>query len=198
MSKVNKYKGMPNGAKGKYETLNIRKKLMAVRGWAAMGLNDKLIAEKLDVSQQTILNWKNNHPEFEAALFRDRSQIEGELVNSAIKQSLGFYYTETTAVKLKKEWYDQMGKKNTDERIEIVEVEKYAKPNGFMTQFMVQTFMPGDFKNIEFSGVVIGKLEDYFGSEKKEIKKGAEIYEVDSDTDNREKEELMGGEQEEE
>lgn len=184
------------GKKSLYDTMGIMKKIKSINGWVAIGDTDKMVAEKLGVTPQTISNWKNKHPEFAKALAKRRNQTEGELVNSAIQQAKGFYYTEQTAIKLKKEWYDMNNKKNSEERVELIDVEKYARPNGFIMQFLLQNFLPANFKNTTYAQITGSKLEDYFSGEDKDAK--GEEDENNGSTDNNKEKATLGEEPEKE
>jgi len=123
----------------KWMELDMPSKLEAVTGWAKQGSTNEEIAKMLGVSLAVLYDWKNKYPEFKEAIKKGKVVADGELLNSAFLQSTGFRYTEEQAIKVK------CGK--DQERIEIVEVEKFMPPNPTMSIFMLKNRLPEQYKD---------------------------------------------------
>lgn len=84
----------------------------------ALGATDEEVADFFDVSSRTIYRWKNIYPEFCQALKAGKDAADERVVRSLYQQATGYYYTEKEAIKVKDGQHV--------ERVEVVEVEKYA------------------------------------------------------------------------
>ena len=162
MTTKSKKKGRPS----KYETLNIVKQLKTIRGWAIGGFYDKQIAAKLGITAETMLQWKKTYPEFLYALETGRDPAKANLTNSAYDQAIGYHYKELLPMKLK-DITTIAGKTFSIEKVEMIEVTKYSKPDGNMTRFLMQNWMPEEYKNVSYVNAK-GKLEDFFNNKKGE------------------------------
>ena len=107
---------MPRASK--YETY-VKPHLEDIRKWV-LDLNERQIAEKLGITQQSLEKYKKEHPELKEALIQGRKDLVIDLKDSLRRKARGFYYTETkTTIK------DDNGKK-----VEVIEKhEKYAQPD---------------------------------------------------------------------
>ena len=123
----------------KWDELDMPSKLEAVTGWAKQGATNEELSKMLGISCKLFYEWQNKHSEFREAIKKGKEVSNGELLNSAFKQSTGFYYTEEQAIKVK------CGK--DQERIEIVEVEKFMPPNPTMSIFMLKNRLPEQYKD---------------------------------------------------
>jgi transposase len=56
----------------------------------------------LGVSEATLYRWKGSYPEFREALRVGAREANGEVLNSAFQQSVGYYALQREAMKLKK------------------------------------------------------------------------------------------------
>ena len=66
--------------------------------WAACGKTEVEIADKLEVSPATITNWKNEHPEFLAALKNGKELPDDQVERSLFERAIG--YVNKNAVKI--------------------------------------------------------------------------------------------------
>jgi len=63
--------------------------------WMAQaGLTDKQIADELDVTEQTINNWKTDHPEFFESLKKGKNIPDAEVESALLRRAKGFTYQE--------------------------------------------------------------------------------------------------------
>lgn len=97
----------------------VKPHLKDIRKWV-LDLNERQIAEKLGITQQSLEKYKKEHPELKEALIQGRKDLVIDLKDSLRRKARGFYYTETkTTIK------DDNGKK-----VEVIEKhEKYAQPD---------------------------------------------------------------------
>lgn len=84
---------------------------------ALLGYIDAEIAAELGISTSTLYNWKRKYPQFAAAIASGGKTVNIRVVNALLSRAEGGYVTETKALKLRDE--------NGNERIEIVEVQRY-------------------------------------------------------------------------
>ncbi len=140
------------GRKPLWDTLNMPSKLDSVRGWAMQGSLDKEIAEMLGISLKTFYDWKKQYPQFAHALKKGKHISNGELLNSAFQQSVGFMYIENVPVKVKSfDWFTNPETNQAElkqvEKVEVVPVERYAPPNPTMNIFMLKNRLPEQYKD---------------------------------------------------
>lgn len=139
------------GRKALWDVLNMPSMLDAVKGWAMQGATDEDLAAMIGISIATFYEWKKKYAEFSEALFKGKHVANGELLNSAFRQSVGYTYIENVPVRFKtyKEFIDpDKGKvlKPVEEVI-VVPVEKHVYPNATITQFMLRNRMPEQYKD---------------------------------------------------
>lgn len=104
--------------KNKYDS-HVKPQLEEIRKWV-LDLNERQIAAKLGITQQTLEKYKREHPELKEALIKGRQDLIFELKDSLRKKARGFYYTETkTFIK------DEDGHKTKT----IEKHEKYSPPD---------------------------------------------------------------------
>lgn len=129
-----------------YCQLKIADKLDSISGWAKHGLSEAQIAKQLGVGRSTLSGWKGKHQEFALALGKGRIEADGELLNSAFEQSIGYYKVVEELVKVKTQRYDQMtGRVLVDEDYELKRYTKYFPPNPLMTRFMLTNRLPKEY-----------------------------------------------------
>ena len=101
--------------------------LILVARWSFDGATEQEIYAKLNVSESIFYKMKREQPLLKQALKKGREVVDSEVVRQLHKESIGYYYKEQSAFKLKKAWYVD-GKKHEQEEIGIAEVEKFARP----------------------------------------------------------------------
>jgi transposase-like protein len=110
---------------------DIRDKLILIQGWARDGLTDEQIANNLGIGTSTLYRWKNEHRELREALKKGKEVADREVENALYKSALGFKYKEQVVT----------NKGN------IVEVEKYEKPNTTAAIFWLKNRKPGQWRD---------------------------------------------------
>lgn len=135
------------GRKPKYEELRIAERLDSIRGWSRHGSTRKEIAEMLGVAESTLFSWMGQYPEFAEAIRAGAHEANGEILNAAFKQAVGYRERVAEIVKVKHQRYDPVAKRVlTDEEEKIVEYDKYFEPNPMITRFMLINRLPSDYK----------------------------------------------------
>lgn len=135
------------GRKPKYEELRIAERLDSIRGWARHGSTRKEIAEMLGVAESTLFSWMGQYPEFAEAIRTGAHEANGEILNAAFKQAVGYRERVAEIVKVKHQRYDPVAKRVlTDEEEKIVEYDKYFEPNPMITRFMLINRLPAAYK----------------------------------------------------
>ena len=66
--------------------------------WVRDGLTDKDLCQKIGVSPNTLIKWKNNYPEFERALSKNKEIVDYEVENALYKRAIGYKTTEAKTV----------------------------------------------------------------------------------------------------
>lgn len=96
--------------------------LLLIEGWAREGLIDKEIAQKMNVSEATLSNYKKKYPEVKEALRKGKELVDIEVENALLKKALGYNAVIQKAFKLKDIIYNENGRKISEtERIEYAE-----------------------------------------------------------------------------
>lgn len=142
------------GRGSKYNEFGISQKLKSIEGWARHGSTLAEIAQMLGVSEATLYRWKGSYPEFCEALRVGAREADGEILNSAFRQAVGYREPVTEIQKLKKIAYrpsenedgtegppeivrDAKGNPVLEDYAEAVTYEKYFEPDPKMTIFML-------------------------------------------------------------
>lgn len=67
-----------------------------ILGMAKYGLTDKQMADSLNITEQTINNWKSANTEFFESLKSIKAQSDVQVTESLFKRAIGYVYSETT------------------------------------------------------------------------------------------------------
>lgn len=127
------------GRKAKWDELGMDDRLEAVKGWALQGSTDREMMEMLGISHETFYKWKKEKTEFNDAIKAGKFESNGIVLNSAFKQTQGYYVKVTEPMKLR----DEMGA----EHIEMVTYDKFIPANSTMTLFMLKNRLPEHYKD---------------------------------------------------
>lgn len=121
-----------------------------------LGATDKDLAEFFEVCEATINNWKLDYPDFRVQLKAGKKQADMHIANKLFNRAEGARWTEETAVKVKIDHYDDLGKKiRTEEHVEIVPLQKGAAPDTTAIIFWLKNRDPKrwrDKQDLELSG----------------------------------------------
>lgn len=106
------------GRKSKYET-HVEPYLASIPEWC-MDMNEQELSEKLGISEASLNNYKQEHPELREALIQGRKKLEHELKATLRRRALGYEYVE-----VKKTIRKDGGK----DVVVIEETKKYSHPD---------------------------------------------------------------------
>lgn len=134
-------------AGGKYETLRIAERLESIRGWAMHGSTMAEIAKMLGVAESTVYKWRAEHKEFAEAVKKGANEANGEILNAAFRQAVGYVLHVVEPIKVKRQrWDDRAQRMLTDEEVVMVEYDKTIPPDPQMTRFMLINRLSADYK----------------------------------------------------
>lgn len=132
---------------GKYQALRIAERLESIRGWAMHGSTIAEIAKMLGVAESTIYKWKTEHEEFAEAIKKGATEADGEILNAAFRQAVGYVTHVIEPMKVKKQRWDERAMRVlTDEEVVMTEYDKTIPPDANMTRFMLTNRLPGHYK----------------------------------------------------
>lgn len=107
--------------------------LQTIEEWALQGMSQKDMAELLGMGYSTFRKIKQQNVALLALLKKcanQKKKLEEEQVKtveeSLYKRAIGYNYTETVPVKVKKEYFNEDGSKYTNEEVEVVKVTKHS------------------------------------------------------------------------
>lgn len=147
--------------RGKWKT--VKEKLGYVRCLKIQGLSEEEIAEKLEISKETLKKYKKEHSEFAEALSFDRFVADSMVEAALLRLATGYKIKSEKKVKLKDIHYDENGKKVEKELLEpSTEISEVA-PNLAAQTFWLKNRCPERWndaledknENSEENGVVI-------------------------------------------
>lgn len=120
--------------------------LARIQGWARDGLTMEQIAYNMNINKTTLYKWQKKSDNLTNALKVSRDSADRQVENALFKNAIGFHYTE-----------EQL----TDDG-EVVEVQKYSKPNTTAQIFWLKNRKPDEWRekqNIEHNGNVNSKID---------------------------------------
>lgn len=122
-------------AKGKYERWLEPDGLILLEGWARDGLTDAQLAEKMDIAESTLYEWKKKYPEISEALKKGKEVVDIQVENALLKRALGYSYTETRR------------EIDADGRKKVVRTEKQVLPDTTAQIFWLKNRMPEKYRD---------------------------------------------------
>ena len=114
-------------AKSKHKYWISEDGLREVSAWAAAGLVNDQIAQKMGIAASTLYDWINKYPEISEALKRQKVLPNENVINSLYQNATGYEYEEEQAFKVKIIEYSPITKQKIreEEKIEVVKVKRY-------------------------------------------------------------------------
>lgn len=114
--------------KTNYELL-VKPRLKDIEDFASNNVTERTMAKKLGVSYSSFCKYKVDNKELKEALNHGRASLVDKSWVAVQSIALGYHYTEQQTIKLKDSGFDENGKKWEVERYEVVDVERYSKPD---------------------------------------------------------------------
>ena len=127
------------GRPSKYHT-HVEPKLMLIEAWARDGLTEQQICNNLDISQESLIQYKKEYSELSEALKRGREVIDVMVENALLKAAIGYDYHE-----------EEINKATG----EIVALQRTAHPNTTALIFWLKNRKPKQWRDkheLEHSG----------------------------------------------
>jgi len=138
-------------------------KLPFIRKMVELGATDKDIAEACGVTEQTINNYKQSHPDFFESLKSWKETADGKVERSLYQRAIGYSHTETKA-------FNQQGE------IITADILKHYPPDPTSCIFWLKNRMPGEWRE---------KVSHVSATEDDVIPNRIEIVVKDSSGDNK-------------
>lgn len=132
-------------AKSKYGT-HVKPRLSEILSWVRCGMIDEDVATNLGVAYSTFRKYRDEHEELAQVLLNSKSYANGQIINALYDKAHGFVRPVKEPFKVKREYYDENGKKCTEEIIQIIEVEKYYPPEFPAQGFWLKNRLPADWQ----------------------------------------------------
>jgi len=129
----------------KYFT-HVEPKMFMIKSWARDGDTDEAIANKLEVAYSTFREYKKKYPELSALLKNNKEVADYQVVDSLHKKCVGTYVKEQRAFKCKSEWYDENGKKCSEEVVKVVDVDVFIPPDTMAMAIWLNNRMPDKWR----------------------------------------------------
>jgi|GEM_PF-349061 len=107
-----------------------------------LGAIDRDLGAFFEVTRETIVHWKKNHPAFKEAVQRGKKAADMEVAASLYQNTIDRIITTRQAIKCKEVYYDDNGKRVEKERIEVVAVEKHVPADFRCQQFWLRNRNP--------------------------------------------------------
>lgn len=140
------------GRKNWWDMLQMEDRLDAIQGWAKQGSTNEEIWTMLGISKDLFYKWQREKPEFAAAIRKGKFDSNGELLNSAFKQAMGYMVTEETQESVlmnERDWYrDEETGKIVRTKMEVTKrVTKHVQPNAATLIFMLKNRLPAEYRD---------------------------------------------------
>lgn len=132
-------------SKNKYQT-HVEPKLKLIKGWARDGLSEEQIATNLKVAYSTFRDYKKKYSALSTALKENKETADYAVKNSLFEQCLGRTVKEQKAYKVKEVYYDDAGRKCESEKVVVVDVMTYIKPDTLAMAIWLNNRLPEEFK----------------------------------------------------
>ncbi len=116
-------------AKGKYAEWLEPDGLLRIEGWARDGLTDEQIAHNMGISKDTFYKWKARFADFADALKKNKEVVDREVENALHKRAIGFKVQVNKPLKVKREYFDEYGRKCSVEEVVQAEETVYIPPD---------------------------------------------------------------------
>lgn len=150
-------------AKGKYEYWLTSEGLLKIGGWARDGLTDEQIAKNMGISRSTLNEWCKKYPDISDTLKKEKEIADIQIENALFERAKGGTHKIKKAIKVKRTFYDNMGRKCDKEEVVIAEEETYTPGDTTAQIFWLKNRLPEKWRekqNLVLEGGMNLKLED--------------------------------------
>lgn len=145
MSEDNKKPGQPTKYNKEYHPMQVMK-------YALLGLTDTQISDLFSISESTLNNWKNEHPEFLESIKKGKDEADANVASMLYKKAVGFTQKKKIPIKLK----ETINGEGSKEKVEMVEVEDYFPPDAASQFFWLKNRQSGKWRDSRVTDVTSG------------------------------------------
>lgn len=121
--------------------------MIRIRGWAQDGCTYEQIAQNIGIAYSTLCAWRERFPELSEALTRARDIADRKVENRLFDRTQGYTVKVKKAIKVKREWYDDRGKKRVEEHVEMVEEDLHIPADVKAQMFWLANRKPQEWRN---------------------------------------------------
>lgn len=134
-------------AKGKYIEWLEPDKLTLLEAWARDGLTDEDIAKKIGINRATLYEWKKKFPHINDALKKGKEVVDVIVENALLKKALGYNAIVKKAIKVKKPYFDDEGRRIDAEEVVVVEEEIHVPADTTAQIFWLKNRKPKTWRD---------------------------------------------------
>ena len=159
-------------ATGKYQKWLTPDGLMLLTAWARDGLSDEQIARKIGISRSTLSAWKVSYPDISDALARGKEPVDVEVENALHKLALGYTVPVQKTFKVKRTYFDDMGRRCEAEELAVGYDEVHVPANVNAQKFWLANRKPEAWREkveAEVSGEALDRAREILGGVKSVI-----------------------------
>lgn len=123
--------------------------MLTVEGWARDGLTDAQIAHNIDITPQTLCEWKRRFASFASAIKKGRMPVDVQVENALIKRALGYECEEVTEEieETPTGKYDEQGKPIVRKKKHIKRSKRYIPPDTAAMIFWLKNRKPAQWRD---------------------------------------------------
>ena len=121
--------------------------LLRIAGWARDGCTDEEIAKNVGVAYSTLRVWRDKYPALSAALKCARDVADRKVENKLFERAQGYTIKIKKTFKVKKEHYDEQGRKIVCEELQVGEDEVHIPADVTAQIFWLKNRKPDEWRD---------------------------------------------------
>lgn len=148
-------KDKPKKQKTNLYFAKVEPKLDLIESWYRNGADDKIVASNLNVGYSTFLKYKSDHRELRERTIVGKEEADLKVESNLYMNATGYDYTEEVAIKCKRSYYDDKGKKVEIEHIETATIRKHHPAETMAQMYWLNNRRPANWsqkQKLELSG----------------------------------------------
>ncbi|MBQ7824929.1 MAG: hypothetical protein IJ337_01070 [Clostridia bacterium] len=135
------------GARGKSAKWLEEEGLLKIAGWARDGCTDEEVAKNMGVAYSTLRVWRDKFPALSAALKCARDIADRKVENKLFERAQGYTIKLKKTFKVKKERYDELGRKIVCEELQTGEDEVHIPADVTAQIFWLKNRKPDKWRD---------------------------------------------------
>lgn len=148
------------GARGKSAPWLEEEGLLRIEGWAMDGCTDQEIAKNMGIAYSTLRVWRDSFPAISAALKRARDVADRQVEHRLFDMTQGYTVEVKKVFKVKKEHYDEKGRKVVTEELQSAVEEVHIPANVTAQIFWMKNRKPEKWREKPDAAREDGELPD--------------------------------------